>query len=233
MAGSGVQSGANKVGSGVQSGANVVGSGVQQGAGSVAQAGASSVASGVQVASPAVQQGGQVESSTVSRVIEPAVAQGGKRSIGREGMDSLNKIINSMRSQMPRSAQLSIDEGQSYVDPQSESKLLAHKQQLIDQVLKLHPRFNAAFHQVSISGNVITVEAPTIALESDLNNSRAEICEIIAGVAGVEGQLELKVVLNEVEVKLLPVKIEDRYQFIEDINPEGVKFFIEKFDLTL
>ena len=38
---------------------------------------------------------------------------------------------------------------------------------------------------------------------------------------------------NEVEVKLLPVKIEDRYQFIEDINPRGVKMFINKFDLTL
>ena len=70
-------------------------------------------------------------------------------------------------------------------------------------------------------------------LETDLNDSRTEICEIIAREAKVDGRLELNVVLNEVEVKLLPVKIEDRYQFIEDINPRGVKMFINKFDLTL
>jgi hypothetical protein len=185
------------------------------------------------------QQGVEVTSSAkqvepaMSHVIKPVEVQTERRSIGREGMDSLNKIISSMRTQMPRAAQVSLEEGQGYIDPQSESKLNSHKQQLIEAVLKLHPRFNAAFHKVTFEGNVITVEAPTIALESDLNDSRTEICHIIAGVAGVEGQLVLKVVLNEVEVKLMPVKIEDRYQFIEDINPKGVKFFIEKFDLTL
>ena len=197
---------------------------------------------GGQAAQPAnvvAQQGVEVTSSAkqvepaISHVIKPVEVQTERRPIGREGMDSLNKIISSMRTQMPRAAQVSLEEGQGYIDPQSESKLNSHKQQLIEAVLKLHPRFNAAFHKVSFEGNVITVEAPTIALESDLNDSRTEICDIIAGVAGVEGQLVLKVVLNEVEVKLMPVKIEDRYQFIEDINPKGVKFFIEKFDLTL
>ena len=217
-----------------QQGAQVASVGYQQ-TNAVAQPGG-------QVAQPAnvvAQQGGQVTSSAkqvepaMSHVIKPVEVQTERRSIGREGMDSLNKIISSMRTQMPRAAQVSLEEGQSYIDPQSESKLNSHKQQLIDAVLKSHPRFNAAFHKVTFEGNVITVEAPTIALESDLNDSRTEICDIIAGVAGVEGQLVLKVVLNEVEVKLMPVKIEDRYQFIEDINPKGVKFFIEKFDLTL
>ena len=214
------------------------------GAASVAKQGAQVVGAGVQsaAAQPAnvvAQQGVEVASSAkqvepaMSHVIKPVEVQNERRSIGREGMDSLNKIISSMRTQMPRAAQVSLEEGQGYIDPQSESKLNSHKQQLIEAVLKLHPRFNAAFHKVTFEGNVITVEAPTIALESDLNDSRTEICDIIAGVAGVEGQLVLKVVLNEVEVKLMPVKIEDRYQFIEDINPKGVKFFIEKFDLTL
>ena len=214
------------------------------GAASVAKQGAQVVGAGVQsaAAQPAnvvAQQGVEVTSSAkqvepaMSHVIKPVEVQTERRSIGREGMDSLNKIISSMRTQMPRAAQVSLEEGQGYIDPQSESKLNSHKQQLIEAVLKLHPRFNAAFHKVTFEGNVITVEAPTIALESDLNDSRTEICDIIAGVAGVEGQLVLKVVLNEVEVKLMPVKIEDRYQFIEDINPKGVKFFIEKFDLTL
>lgn len=197
---------------------------------------------GGQAAQPAnvvAQQGVEVTSSAkqvepaVSHVIKPVEVQSPRRAIGGEGLSSLNKIISSMRTQMPRAAQVSLEEGQGYIDPQSESKLNSHKQQLIDAVLKSHPRFNAAFHKVTFEGNVITVEAPTIALESDLNDSRTEICDIIAGVAGVEGQLVLKVVLNEVEVKLMPVKIEDRYQFIEDINPKGVKFFIEKFDLTL
>lgn len=199
-----------------------------------ANVGVQSVNVASQPANVVAQPGGQAHADAqTTHVIKPVEVQTERRSIGREGMDSLNKIISSMRTQMPRAAQVSLEEGQGYIDPQSESKLSSHKQQLIEAVLKLHPRFNAAFHKVTFEGNVITVEAPTIALESDLNDSRTEICDIIAGVAGVEGQLVLKVVLNEVEVKLMPVKIEDRYQFIEDINPKGVKFFIEKFDLTL
>ena len=114
-----------------------------------------------------------------------------------------------------------------------QSKLLASLQDFIDAVLKMPPRFHAAFNNVTVAGNTITLEAPTVALERDLNESHTEICEIAASVAGIDGRLELNVVLNEVEIKLLPVKIEDRYQFIEDLNPRGIKYFIDKFDLTL
>ena len=152
---------------------------------------------------------------------------------GNFDIGSLDKVISSLNKERPRSTQAASDDGTVKIDPQSEEKLLSSQQAFVEAVLRAHPRFNVAFSNVAISGNVITVEAPTTVLETDLNDSRTEICEIIAREAKVDGRLELNVVLNEVEVKLLPVKIEDRYQFIEDINPRGVKMFINKFDLTL
>lgn len=152
---------------------------------------------------------------------------------GNFDIGSLDKVISSLNKERPRSTQAASDDGTVKIDPQSEEKLLSSQQAFVEAVLRAHPRFNVAFSNVAISGNVITVEAPTAVLETDLNDSRTEICEIIAREAKVDGRLELNVVLNEVEVKLLPVKIEDRYQFIEDINPRGVKMFINKFDLTL
>lgn len=198
----------------------------------VAQSVGQSVVQNVQPVVQPVQQVAQPQEKVMDEprqvVVPPQSKIRGNFDIG-----SLDKVISSLNKERPRSTQAASDDGTVKIDPQSEEKLLSSQQAFVEAVLRAHPRFNVAFSNVAISGNVITVEAPTTVLETDLNDSRTEICEIIAREAKVDGRLELNVVLNEVEVKLLPVKIEDRYQFIEDINPRGVKMFINKFDLTL
>lgn len=200
--------------------------------GQVAQSVGQSVVQNVQPVVQPVQQVAQPQEKVMDEprqvVVPPQSKIRGNFDIG-----SLDKVISSLNKERPRSTQAASDDGTVKIDPQSEEKLLSSQQAFVEAVLRAHPRFNVAFSNVAISGNVITVEAPTTVLETDLNDSRTEICEIIAREAKVDGRLELNVVLNEVEVKLLPVKIEDRYQFIEDINPRGVKMFINKFDLTL
>ena len=188
----------------------------------------------VQPVQQSVQQSAQPQAKVVDeprKVVVPP--QSKSRAKGGIDLGSLDRVISSLNKDKPRSTQAASEDGTVKIDPQSESKLLASLQDFIDAVLKMHPRFHAAFNNVTVVGNTITLEAPTVALERDLNESHTEICEIAASVAGIDGRLELNVVLNEVEIKLLPVKIEDRYQFIEDLNPRGIKYFIDKFDLTL
>lgn len=204
--------------------------GAQQ-VGQVAQA----VKQVAQAGAQPIQQSGTSSEQSIAgeprQVVTPPQSKG--KAKGSIDLGSLDRVISSLNKDKPRSTQAASEDGTVKIDPQSESKLLASLQDFIDAVLKMHPRFHAAFNNVTVAGNTITLEAPTVALERDLNESHTEICEIAASVAGIDGRLELNVVLNEVEIKLLPVKIEDRYQFIEDLNPRGIKYFIDKFDLTL
>lgn len=155
------------------------------------------------------------------------------RTVASGGGRSLDRIINSLSEQMNLTKQVVTDDGTPYVDPETESKLLQNQQAVVEAVLKAHPRFNVAFQKVQISGNTVTVEAPTQGVMADLNESESELCDIMARTAGVEGLIKLSVFLNEVEVKLMPVKIEDRFKYIEDIDPEKVKLLMDKFSLTL
>ena len=129
--------------------------------------------------------------------------------------------------------QVVTDDGMPYIDPESESKLLQNQEAVVEAVLKAHPRFNVAFQNVQISGNTVTVEAPTQGVMADLSESESELCDIMARTAGVDGLIKLSVVLNEVTVKLMPVKIEDKFKYIEEIDPQGVRLLMDKFNLTI
>ena len=214
--------GAQQVGQTTVQGVQPVGQRVAQGAQQVGRG-----------AQGGVAQSGAVQAQSVTSEPRQIVVPPQSKVRASIDLGSLDKVISSLNKERPRSTQAASEDGTVRIDPESEQKLRQGLQGAVEAILKLHPRFNAAFNNVQIAGNVITVEAPTAVLEADLNESRTEICEVIAQHTGVEGRLELNVVLNEVEVKLLPVKIEDRYQFIEDLNPRGVKLFIDKFDLTL
>lgn len=106
-----------------------------------------------------------------------------------------------------------------YIDPQSAVKLTNARAKIIENIISRHPRFNMAFETMYISGNKISVEVPTAVMESDLRANKGEILDIIANTAGIDGVLELNVVLKEVDVKLKPVKLEDRIEHIAGCNP--------------
>lgn len=106
-----------------------------------------------------------------------------------------------------------------YTDPQSEKKLQESKERFIAAIVAKHPRFSPAFEKTKISGNTISVEVPSAIMRDDLYNSRSEITEIITDISGISGVVKLDIVLNEVEVKLRPVKLEDRVAHISDRSP--------------
>lgn len=106
-----------------------------------------------------------------------------------------------------------------YTDPQSEKKLQESRERFIAAIVAKHPRFSPAFEKTKISGNTISVEVPSAIMRDDLYNSRSEITEIITDISGISGVVKLNIVLNEVEVKLRPVKLEDRVAHISDRSP--------------
>ena len=106
-----------------------------------------------------------------------------------------------------------------YTDPQSESKLRSSMERFIEAIVAKHPRFSPAFESVKVSGNTIITEVSSAIMRDDLYNSRGEITDIIADISGVTGVIKLDIVLNETEVKLRPIKLEDRLAHISSKTP--------------
>ena len=109
--------------------------------------------------------------------------------------------------------------GEVRVDPRSEEKLAAAKDEIVKRTCELRPRFIVAFEKIAFEGNRIKLIVPTPALRDELNMARTEILDTIAAVAGVEGALELDIEVREVRMNLRPVRLEDRLRHIESRTP--------------
>ena len=164
------------------------------------------------------------------RAAAPRMAAGmGKRSSIDSALasGSINNLIKSMSA--PVQSEQSTD---IYTDPQSEEKLKASFDKAVASLIAKHPRFSPAFEKVKICGNTISVEVPTPILRDDLTNTRSEITEHFADVAGIDGIVKLDVVLNEVKIKLRPVKLEDRLAHVAGCSPL-FDSFVKALDLEL
>ena len=151
----------------------------------------------------------------------------------RSATRGFDSFVNSLSEQLNLRKSGTDENGDVIIDPQSEQKLIENQQAFINAILALHPRLNAAFNNLVISGNKVRLEALTTGMESDLNDCRSELAEIIARVAGINGDVNVEVVLNEVEVHLRPVRLEDRYECVRAANPEMFDLICKTFDLTL
>lgn len=109
--------------------------------------------------------------------------------------------------------------GEVKVDPRSEEKLAAAKDEIVKRTCELRPRFIVAFEKIAFEGNRIKLTVPTQALKDELNMARTEILDTIASAAGVNGALELDIEVREVRMHLRPVRLEDRLRHIESRTP--------------
>ena len=105
------------------------------------------------------------------------------------------------------------------VDPRSEAKMTAARDGIVERICRQRPRFVVAFDNVSFSGNTMHVVVPTQALRDDMMSVRSEIVSAVAETAGVDGDVELEIEVREREVKLRPVRLEDRLRHIEEHTP--------------
>ncbi|MBR2352150.1 MAG: DNA polymerase III subunit gamma/tau [Alistipes sp.] len=100
------------------------------------------------------------------------------------------------------------------IDIASEDKLEAAKDIIVKRMCEERPRLVSAFENIVFRGNHVCLTVPTTALRDELNAVRHEVAESIAHLAGISGVLSVDVEVREVELKMRPVKLEDRVHHI-------------------
>ena len=107
----------------------------------------------------------------------------------------------------------------SEYDAQSEEKIKANLQAVMDAILNERPRFVVAFEKMRVTGHTISVEVPSQTLYEEIMRSKTEILLSIMRTAGINGRLELEVIVNEQIRATRPIKLEDRIKHISEKNP--------------
>ena len=108
-------------------------------------------------------------------------------------------------------------------DPQSESKLKAHRQAVIAAILEERPRFVVAFENMDIQGHTILLEVPSQTLYEEIMRSKTEILLTAVRTAGITGALELDIKVNEQVTIARPIKLEDRIKHMTEKNPQLIE----------
>ena len=106
------------------------------------------------------------------------------------------------------------------IDPESEVKLVKVKDKIIAAMCADRPRFVSAFEQIDFEDNVVKLSVPSDALKDELIGERFWILKSIADLAGVNGTLDMKIEIKEMDFKLKPIKLEDRVDHIRKAMPE-------------
>ena len=109
---------------------------------------------------------------------------------------------------------------QIVIDPESESKMLNVKDDIIKKMCADRPRFVSAFENIAFDGNVVRLAVPSEALKDELIGERFWILKAIAEMAKVNGSLDMKIEIKEMDFKLKPIKLEDRVEHIRKVLPE-------------
>ena len=165
-----------------------------------------------QVAAPA-------EQNTSSSEPAPRPTAGVRRS-SLAGM-SITSMMNSLSQSAAQPA-----ENQSVkepviqdIDEGCEQKIADKRQAVLDAILNERPRFVVAFERMKVCGNIIEVEVPSQTLYEEIMRSKTEILLLIARTAGVNGMMDLKIIVNEMVRAARPIKLEDRIRHMNEKNP--------------
>lgn len=105
------------------------------------------------------------------------------------------------------------------IDPASESKLEQAREKILDLIRQRRPRFVQAFEEMRFTGNTISVSVPTKELREEILRSKTGMLMRIAEITGINGVIELEVIVNEEIHAARPIKLEDRLKHMTDKNP--------------
>jgi len=104
------------------------------------------------------------------------------------------------------------------VDLDSETKIAAAREKFLSG-LATRPRIAMAFKSMKIAGNRVDVEVPNESLHDEIMRNRTEILAALAEAAEVEGALELQVEVKTDRSARMPIKVEDKLQYLNQKNP--------------
>ncbi|MFQ7503346.1 MAG: hypothetical protein ACLRMJ_10015, partial [Alistipes finegoldii] len=101
------------------------------------------------------------------------------------------------------------------VDP-SARKLEHARSRILNLIKEKRPRFVPAFELMTFRDNTISVSVPTTELREEILRSKTGMLMRIAELAGIEGMIELEVIVNEEIRAVRPIKLEDRVRYITE-----------------
>ena len=159
-------------------------------------------------------------------VVEPksvGVSQLKGSSILGGSLSGLLKEVSNPVDSEGKSSQIVIDEA-------SEEKLSRVKEEIVKQMCAERPRFVSAFENIEFEGNVVKLAVPSEALRDELLGERFGILKHMSEMAGINGWLDMKIEIKEIDFKLKPIKLEDREAYIQKVAPE-FDYMRKVFDL--
>ncbi len=118
------------------------------------------------------------------------------------------------------------------IDPESESKIISHKDRFIRNLGSERPRIAMAFHEMRVTGNHITLTVPTEALYEEIMRNRTEILTLLTELADIRGALDLEVIVREESGARKPIRVEDKLRYLTEQNPT-LSFLRQKLDMEI
>ncbi|HIY68546.1 MAG TPA: DNA polymerase III subunit gamma/tau [Candidatus Alistipes intestinigallinarum] len=139
---------------------------------------------------------------------------------------SLSELLATGGAPQPEQApeQEAAQSVEAVIDPACESKLNEARDRILNLIRERRPRFVPAFEGMVFHGNTITVSVPTVELREEILRNKTGMLMRIAELAGIQGSMELEVIVNEEIRAARPIKLEDRVKYMTDKNPLLTEF---------
>ena len=116
------------------------------------------------------------------------------------------------------------------IDPDSEAKLMAVKEQFVKRLMNGRPRLGIAFDTMRAEGNIMVLTVASKGAEEEVLLKKTELQNEIAQMAGIDGALDMRVIVNEQIRVARPITLEDRLKYLMGKN-ERLRDAIEAFSL--
>ena len=131
---------------------------------------------------------------------------------------SINDLMGGGAKTATELAEEALAATEVHIDPKSESKIKAIKSSFVQNLMIKRPRFGVIFNTMMVEGNVVAVTVASQETANELLYNKTEWLNEIAAAAGVDGKLDLRVIVNE-EVRVArPITLEDRLKHLVNKN---------------
>ena len=178
---------------------------------------------------PAPQPAAQSASQSIAEPVAPTAPQPTSQSTPQRRASRLGGSLLDIMAQVSAPTEGEGNPLEVKIDPESEAKLNAAKEQIVKRMCDERARFVSAFENIRFEGNTVILAVPTDGLRDELLGMRFEILKSMVEIAGINGILEMTIEVKDIEFKLKPVKLEDREAHILKLAPE-MGYLAQLFD---
>ncbi len=143
---------------------------------------------------------------------------------------SINSLLGGEAKSEERLAEEALKATKRDIDPDSEAKLMAVKAEFVKRLMNGRPRLGIAFDTMKAEGNIIVLTVASKGAEEEVLHKKTELQNEIAEMAGINGALDMRVIVNEQIRVARPITLEDRLKYLMGKN-ERLRDVIEAFSL--